>query len=76
MSLLPNCREMSRVMSDARDTGKPLGFGARLHLLICDVCSRLLRQLAVLGDSVRATPASGPALSNEAKERLRRALKD
>lgn len=74
MSLLPTCREMSRLLSEARDTGRPIGWHMRLHLGICDVCRRVLAQFALLGDAVKKTSGSGPALSAEAKERLRRAL--
>ena len=73
MSLLPGCRGMSRSLSEERD-GRALGLRARLHLLICDVCSRLRAQLGLLGTAARAEPKGGPALTGEAKARLRRAL--
>jgi len=73
VSLLPDCRDMSRRLSDERD-GRALGLRARLHLLFCGVCSRLRSQLAFLGRAARAEPSGGTALSAEAKARLRRAL--
>lgn len=75
MSLLPSCRDVSRLLSEARDTGRPLGMHTRLHLAICDVCRRVLAQFEVLGAAARREPAAGPSLSAEAKERLRRALR-
>lgn len=73
MSFLPDCRDMSRRLSEERD-GRVLGLRARLHLLICDVCSRLRSQLGLLGTAARGRPQGGPALTSEAKARLRRAL--
>lgn len=75
MSLLPGCRDVSRILSEARDTGRPLGWHVRVHLGICAVCRRVLAQLAILGAAVKKTPEYGPALSDEAKDRLRRALR-
>ena len=74
MSLLPSCREASKLLSEARDTGRSLGLNLRLHLALCDVCRRVLAQFAVLSAVVKKEPRSGPGLSPEAKERLRRAL--
>lgn len=74
MSLLPGCREVSRLLSEARDSGRGLGWHVRLHLAICDVCRRVLAQFALLGAVVKRAPESGPALSPAAKDRLRRAL--
>jgi len=71
--LLPDCRDMSRRLSEERD-GRALGWRERLHLRLCDVCARLRAQLGVLGRAAAAPPADGPALSPEAKARLRRSL--
>ena len=73
MSLIPDCRDMSRILSEARDSGR-LSFSAHLHLWICDVCRRVRVQFAVIGDAARRAPEPGPTLSAEAKARLRRAL--
>lgn len=74
MSLLPTCRDVSRLLSEARDSGRPLGLHVRLHLGICDVCKRVRAQFKALGAAVKKEPAGG-ILSADAKERLRRALK-
>jgi hypothetical protein len=44
--------------------------------MICDVCRRVRRQFDVLGAVVGVAPTAGPSLTPEAKERLRRALKN
>jgi hypothetical protein len=74
MSLLPSCRDVSRLLSESRDTGRPLGRHVQLHLWICAVCRRVLEQFSVLGSVVKTPPESGPSLSKDAKKRLRRAL--
>lgn len=75
MSLLPSCREVSRLLSESRDTGRSLGLHVRIHLGVCDVCRRVLAQFAILGAMAKKAPISGPSLSADAKERLRRALR-
>ena len=74
MSFIPDCRDMSRRLSEALDGGRALGLREHLHLWICDVCRRLRFQLAVIGRAARHPPEEGPALSSQSKERLRRAL--
>jgi len=74
MSLLPSCRDVSKVLSDALDTGRPLGLHVRLHLSICETCRRVLSQFAVLRRGAARSTAEGPPLSAEAKARLRRFL--
>lgn len=75
MSLLPTCRDVSKILSEARDTGRPLGLHVRIHLGICGVCRRVLAQFAIMGAAVKTVPDAGPSLSADAKERLRRALR-
>lgn len=74
MSFLPDCRDMSRRLSEARDSGRALGPRELFHLWICGVCRRLRLQLALVGRAARRPPEDGPALSPEAKERLRRSF--
>lgn len=75
MSLLPSCKEVSRLLSEALDSGRPLGMHARIHLGICEVCRRVHAQFALLRHGAALSPEEGPSLSSEAKARLRRALK-
>lgn len=76
MSLLPSCREVSRLLSEALDSPKAnrLGLSVRLHLSICAVCRRVRAQFAWLRRGAARAPEEGPALSPEAKSRLRRFL--
>jgi hypothetical protein len=74
MSLLPSCREVSKRLSEALDSGRPLGMHVRIHLAICDVCRRVLAQFALIRHGAARASEAGPALSAEAKARLRRAL--
>ncbi len=74
MSLLPSCRDVSKLLSESLDSGRPLGLHARLHLSICEVCRRVLAQFETLRRCAARAPETGPALSPEAKDRLRRRL--
>ena len=74
MSLLPSCREVSRLLSAALDSGRPLGLHVRLHLSICETCRRVLTQFGLLRRAAARSPETGPSLSGDAKARLRRAL--
>lgn len=74
MSLLPSCREVSRLVSDSLDAGRPLGLHARLHLSICEVCRRVVAQFEALRRAARAVDEAGPRLGDEAKARLRKRL--
>ena len=74
MSWMPDCRDMSRFLSEARDAGGSLSLSARLHLWICDACRRVRAQFDIVGRAARRSPEGGPSLSREAKERLRRSL--
>lgn len=74
MSLLPSCVEVSRLLSDSLDSGRHLGMHVRLHLSVCEVCRRVLAQFELIRRAAARAPEEGPALSPEAKARLRRAL--
>lgn len=74
MSLLPSCRDVARLASDALDAGRPLGLHARLHLGLCEACRRVVAHFELLRRAVSRAPEDGPSLTPEAKARLRRAL--
>lgn len=76
MSLLPSCRDVSKLLSEALDSGRPLGMHVRIHLSICGVCRRVLAQFALIRHGAARAPEAGPSLSVEAKARLRRALSE
>jgi len=82
---LPPCEDITRLASESRE--RPLTLRehvqARLHFLICVWCSRYWSQLATIhsvskehSDEVLSDEADGPRLSDDAKERLKRALRD
>jgi hypothetical protein len=77
----PKCREVVRILSDARDRPLPLSMRLklRLHFLMCCWCQRYAQQLKFLGQAAGAFPehadeAVPTPLSSEAKERMKRAL--
>ncbi|MCM2303516.1 MAG: zf-HC2 domain-containing protein [Elusimicrobia bacterium] len=74
MKLLPSCRDVSEYLSEAMDSGRPLGMHVRLHLTLCEACRRVLAQFALIRHGAGRAPEAGPSLSDEAKLRLRRAL--
>lgn len=74
MSFLPSCRDVSRHLSEALDSGRPLGMHMRLHLSLCEACRRVLAQFALIRHGASRASETGPALSAGAKARLRRFL--
>lgn len=71
---VPRCRDISRRVSESLDGGLKLTALERLHLLYCIACRRLRRQLQLIARAVALAPESGPALSDEAKRRMKRSL--
>ena len=74
MRLLPSCRDVSVYLSEALDSGRPLGMHVRLHLALCEACRRVLAHFALIRHGAGRAPEAGPSLSAEAKARLRRCL--
>ena len=82
-TLSPSCREASRLQSEAMDHSLSAGqrFGLRVHLLLCQWCRRYGKQIRFLRQTAgehsdelnQATPG---ALSPEARERLKRSLRN
>ena len=81
--LSPNCKEASRLQSEALDRPLPLRrrVGLRIHLALCKWCRRYGRQIAFLRAAARG-PGGDPAepeprkLTPEARERIRRSLRE
>ncbi|MCL4181473.1 MAG: zf-HC2 domain-containing protein [Verrucomicrobia bacterium] len=80
--MMPSCRDISRLVSEAMDHRLPLHQRAmiRLHLSMCALCRRYERQLHLLRQAgVRyADPRENqviPPLSAAARERLKTSLK-
>ena len=55
MSLLPNCKEVHRLVVEDldRDLGALERLRLRFHLLICDACTNFGRQMALLRAAMR-----------------------
>jgi predicted anti-sigma-YlaC factor YlaD len=72
---MPGCAEVSRRLSEARDSGARPSPSVRLHLLICSVCRRVRAQFELIG--LLASSAEDPRafLPEAVKERLRRLLR-
>lgn len=80
-AIAPNCREASRLQSEALDA--KLSFSKRvglwLHLVICKWCRRYGGQIEFLRDAAREHPeefaeAATQKLSAEARERIKQRL--
>ncbi len=58
MRLKLSCREASRLLSEAQDGRLRLGerLTLRLHLGVCDACTRVAGQLAFLRRAMQAFP--------------------
>lgn len=72
--MIPNCRGISKRVSEARDGGPKLTALERLHLLYCLACRRFRKQLDLIGRAAAAEPKAGPGLSPEAKARMKKSL--
>src|SRR5258707_2263012 len=82
-TISPNCREASRLQSEALDHRlTPVQrFGLRMHLILCKWCRRYGKQIRFLRHAAHKHPeqvaeASPSTLSPEARQRLKRALRD
>jgi predicted anti-sigma-YlaC factor YlaD len=81
-----SCEQISRLASESldRDIGPLERAALRSHLLYCYACRRYLRQITQLRDALRRLAARaesdpdapGPTLPDDARERIRRALRD
>ena len=81
---LPACKEVTRMASEAMERKLSLRqrFEMKLHLLICALCMRYVKQLQFMRDTVQRHAAqieSGAArpsaLSHGARERMKQRLK-
>jgi hypothetical protein len=81
---LPTCKEVTRMASDSmeRKLSWRQRLDMRLHLLICALCMRYVKQLQFMHDAVRHHAAeiekggaAASALSNETRARIKSSLK-
>jgi hypothetical protein len=83
---LPACQQMVETISQSMERKLTLreSINLKLHLWICAWCQWYMEHLHIIRDAARAkaaevgdvTSASGPALSAEARERIKRRLSD
>ena len=85
---LPTCQELTPILSQSLERRLTLRerLTLRLHFLICVYCARYLKQLRFMRHAVRAREAqpladdaaadATPSLTPEARERIRRALRE
>lgn len=77
------CRDISRLISAAQDQRLSRGerFAVRLHLLYCSACRKFKRQIRYMRETLQAlqdadpVTEAGPGLSPEARERIKRSLR-
>jgi hypothetical protein len=81
-TLMPVCRQVSRMQSDGLDQSLSPAkrIGVRLHLLICKWCRRYGEQIRFLSKAARNHPdelaaAVPQKLSDEARERIKGRLR-
>jgi hypothetical protein len=82
-ALLPSCRDASRLQSEALDCELSVSkrLGLSLHLLVCKWCRRYGKQIRFLRNAAHEHPehlteAVPQRLSEEARERIKRRLRD
>ena len=76
------CKEAARLVLESHDRGLSWRerLGVRLHLLLCDACTRFAQQMRFLRTAVRRytgqhVETSQETLAPAAKERIRHALR-
>ncbi len=82
---MPSCKEVSRLVSESMETKLPLHkrIGLWMHLSMCRLCKGFARQLRVIqaaakqhGESEDDTSLADATLSDDARERIRRAAQN
>lgn len=81
-----SCKEVTRLLSESMDHTLPFGkrLGVRLHLLMCKFCARYKKQLLLIREAAQRLAATeekpgvhpGETLSEEARERIRKSLRN
>lgn len=86
--MMLNCRDATKLLSESLERPLPLSrrMGLKAHLMMCRFCSRFEKQLTFMQKVIRRhekqcqeeenpSPDS-PCLSRDARERMKRALRD
>lgn len=81
---MPSCQEVSRLVSESMERRLPLRqrIGLWMHLTMCRLCKGFARQLRVIrsaakqhGEAEADTSLKEKTLTNDARERMRRAIR-
>ena len=79
---LPTCKEVTRLASDAMERKLSLRqrIDFKLHLLICSLCMRYVKQLEMMREIAHQHPAKSEAASTtklppNSRERMKQALR-
>ena len=78
-ALMANCHDMTRLISQSQDGPLPFGTRVRMwfHYRMCVLCRRYRDQIGLIGKAFReCRHEDGPALADDAKERIKRALRE
>lgn len=82
-TLFPSCRDASQLQSESLDRSLPFfkRAGLGLHLLVCSWCRRYGKQIRLMKGAVHEHAdaihnAESEALSDEAKERIKKSLQE
>ena len=78
------CKEVTRLVSESLDRKLPLyqRIGIRIHLLMCEFCSRFKKQLLFLHETIRLHVERGKdtelsaKLQPEARERISKSIQN
>ncbi len=76
------CSEIARLASESLDRDLPLAsrIALRSHLVYCSACRLYLRQARRMREAMRSLagrdPQGSPGLSDEARERIKKALRE
>ncbi len=82
---LPNCQKTAELVSESMDRSLPVGTRIKvwMHLKMCSLCQRYADQLRFIhiavhdhGDRLLEPSEGTPAMSNDCKNRIKRALRE
>jgi hypothetical protein len=79
MGLIKNCKETSVLVTQSMDRRLSWGerLGMRIHLTVCENCSRFVKQMRLIRELLgKEDQEMQPGLSDESRERIARKLQD
>lgn len=79
MGLIKNCKETSTLVTQSLDRrlNWKERFGMRVHLAVCENCTRFAKQMSLIREWLsKEDEAMQPGLTNEGRERIARKLQE